>query len=220
MSKKQKDEPILADEMLGKSEAFVIRHKNVIIYTVAAILVAILGYIIYQKFIVEPKEKEAMIALQEPMYQSFIGKNTDALEGANAIIKDQDHSGTDAANVAHIIAGSLTAYEQGNYEEAIAIFEEYDGDDDIIAPKVKHALGNCYSHTGDTDKAIELLLEAAEEANNEAVTPLCWRDLAAMYEQQGKKEDAINLYERIKTEYPGCALVLSGEIDSQLAIIK
>lgn len=218
MSKKQKDEPILADEMLGKSEAFVIRHKNVITYTVAAILVAILGYIIYQKFIVEPKEKEAMVALQEPMYQSLIGKNAYALEGANAVI--ENHSGTDAANVAHIIAGGLTAYEKGNYEEAIAIFEEYDGDDDIIAPKVKHALGNCYSHTGDTDKAIELLLEAAEEANNEAVTPLCWRDLAAMYEQQGKKEDAINLYERIKTEYPGCALVLSGEIDSQLAIIK
>lgn len=218
MSKKQKDEPILADEMLGKSEAFVIRHKNVITYTVAAILVVILGYIIYQKFIVEPKEKEAMTALQEPMYNSITGKNTDALEGANAVI--ENYSGTDAANVAHIIAGSLTAYEQGHYEEAIAIFEEYDGNDDIIAPKVKHALGNCYSHTGDTDKAIELLLEAAEEANNEAVTPLCWRDLAAMYEQQGKKEDAINLYERIKTEYPGCALVLSGEIDSQLAIIK
>lgn len=218
MSKKQKDEPILADEMLGKSEAFVIRHKNVITYTVAAILVVILGYIICQKFIVEPKEKEAMVALQEPMYQFLIGKNTDALEGANAVI--ENYSGTDAANVAHIIAGSLTAYEQGNYEEAIAIFEEYDGNDDIIAPKVKHALGNCYSHTGDTDKAIELLLEAAEEANNEAVTPLCWRDLAAMYEQQGKKEEAINLYERIKTEYPGCALVLSGEIDSQLAIIK
>lgn len=218
MSKKQKDEPILADEMLGKSEAFVIRHKNVITYTVAAILVAILGYIIYQKFSVEPKEKEAMVALQEPMYNSITGKNKDALEGANAVIGN--YSGTDAANVAHIIAGSLTAYEQGNYEEAIAIFEEYDGNDDIIAPKVKHALGNCYSHTGDTDKAIELLLEAAEEANNEAVTPLCWRDLAAMYEQQGKKEDAINLYERIKTEYPGCALVLSGEIDSQLAIIK
>lgn len=218
MSKKQKDEPILADEMLGKSEAFVIRHKNVITYTVAAILVVILGYIIYQKFIVEPKEKEAMVALQEPMYQSLIGKNDYALESANAVI--ENHSGTDAANVAHIIAGGLTAYEQGNYEEAIAIFEEYDGDDDIIAPKVKHALGNCYSHTGDTDKAIELLLEAAEEANNEAVTPLCWRDLAAMYEQQGKKEEAINLYERIKSEYPGCALVLSGEIDSQLAIIK
>ena len=218
MSKKQKDEPILADEMLGKSEAFVIRHKNVITYTVAAILVAVLVYIIYQKFIVEPKEKEAMIALQEPMYQSLIGKNDYALEGANAVI--ENHSGTDAANVANIIAGSLTAYELGNYEEAIAIFEEYDGNDDIIAPKVKHALGNCYSHTGDTDKAIELLLEAAEEANNEAVTPLCWRDLAAMYEQQGKKEEAINLYERIKTEYPGCMLVLSGEIDSQLAIIK
>lgn len=218
MSKKQKDEPILADEMLGKSEAFVIKHKNVITYTVVAILVAILGYIIYQKFIVEPKEKEAMIALQESMYQSVIGKNTEALEGANAVI--ENYSGTDAENVACIIAGGLTAYEQGDYEGAIAIFEEYDGDDDIIAPKVKHDLGNCYSHTGDTDKAIELLLEAAEEANNEAVTPLCWRDLAAMYEQQGKKEDAINLYERIKTEYPGCTLVLSGEIDSQLAIIK
>ena len=28
MSNKQKDEPILADEMLGKSEAFVIKHKK------------------------------------------------------------------------------------------------------------------------------------------------------------------------------------------------
>ena len=81
-------------------------------------------------------------------------------------------------------------------------------------------LGNCYAHTGDTEKAMKLILEAAEEANNEAVTPLCWRDLAAMHEQQGNKEEAVKLYNRIKTEYPNCALVLSGEIEKQINSVK
>ena len=49
-------------------------------------------------------------------------------------------------NVYHMLAYAFQVLKQGNYEEAIAIFEEYDGNDDIIAPKVKHALGNCYSH--------------------------------------------------------------------------
>ena len=54
------------------------------------------------------------------------------------------------------------------------------------AMQAKHTLGNCYAYTGDSKKAISLLLDAAEEASNEAVTPFCWRDAAAMYEQEGE----------------------------------
>lgn len=218
MSKKHKDEPILADEMLGKSEAFVIKHRKTITVVTTLLVACILGYIVYQKFVIEPREKEAQVANYGPMYDSMTGKNADALEGAIAVI-DQ-HDGTDAANVARLIAAGLKVSEEGNYEEAIEFLEGYEGDDDIMAPHVKHMLGNCYAHTGDTEKAMKLILEAAEEANNEAVTPLCWRDLAAMHEQQGNKEEAVKLYNRIKTEYPNCALVLSGEIEKQINSVK
>ena len=42
MSKKEKETPILADEMLGKSEAFVLKYKKAIIAGIVAI-VAIVG---------------------------------------------------------------------------------------------------------------------------------------------------------------------------------
>ena len=218
MSNKQKDEPILADEMLGKSEAFVIKHKKTITTIVIALVACVLGYIMYQKLYAEPKEKEAMTALHEAMYSSVIGKNAEALESAIAVVEQYD--GTEAANVARLIAAGLKATEEGNYEEAIKYFEEYKGNDNIMAPHVKHMLGNCYAHTGNTEKAMKLILEAAEEANNEAVTPTCWRDLAAMHEQQGNKEEAVKYYNKVKTEYPNSPLVVSGEIEKQLNSIK
>ena len=68
------------------------------------------------------------------------------------------------------------------------------------------------NHTGDerqehdyyaTDpKAIELLLEAAEEASNIAITPYCLFDAAAMYEAKDNTAEANKLYERITKEYP------------------
>ena len=67
---------------------------------------------------------------------------------------------------------------------------------------VKYALGNCYAYQENIDKAIKLVLEAANEANNIAVTPKCLFDAAAMYEKQGKADKAIELYNRIKNEYP------------------
>jgi acyl-CoA reductase-like NAD-dependent aldehyde dehydrogenase len=53
-----------------------------------------------------------------------------------------------------------------------------------------------------TIAAAKLVLEAADEAENITVTPKCLFDAAAMYEQQGNAEKAIELYNRIKNEYP------------------
>jgi tetratricopeptide (TPR) repeat protein len=218
MSKRKNEEPIMADEMLGKSEAFVIKYKKPISIAITVLVAGVLCYILYQKFYVEPRELEAKQESFEPTYDALNGKNIEALEGFRHVAYDYD--GTEAGNVAKIMAAGLAAAEEGNYEEAIQLLEAYEGDDDIIAPRVKHALGNCYAHTGDIEKAKELIEEAAEEANNEAVTPACWRDLAAMYEQEGNTEEAVKLYNRIKTEYPNSTFVIYGEIDSHLNSIK
>lgn len=223
MSKKQNETPILADEALGKSEEFVLKHKNLLTGIVVALIVIVTGYLGYKTYILEPKEEEANKALAVAVQNFEDGKYAESLDGdgVNLGTKEisDEYSGTKAGNLAALYAG-LALAKQEMYEEAIEYLEDFDGDDAIIAPKAKHALGNCYAHTGNNSKAISLILDAAEEANNEAVTPYCLRDVAAMYEQEGKSVEAAELYERIKTEYPTCALVATGEIDRQLNSVK
>lgn len=223
MSKKKTEAPILADEALGKSEEFVLKHKNLITGVVFAVILFIAAYLGYQNFIQEPKEVEANKALVVAVQNYEDGNYAESLEGDGVnygtIAVSEEYSGTDAGNLANLYAG-LALAKQEKYEEAIEYLEAYDGNDAIIAPKAKHALANCYAYTGNNKKAIGLLLEAAKEANNEAVTPYCWRDAAAMYEQEGETAKAIELYEKIKAEYPTCVLVQTREIDRQLNSVK
>ena len=183
MSKKQTEKPILADEMLGKSEEFVIRYKKAIIGGIAAIVVCVLGFILYSKYVSEPQETAAN----------------------NAIFKAQQYFEQNdfetALNGDGVNAGFCQA-QMGNYDEAIKNLEEFDSNDKILGPKAMHALAMCYAHKENLDKALSLLLNAAEKAENSAITPRCWMDAAAIYEQQGKGAEAKKLYERVKKEYP------------------
>ena len=215
--------PILADEALGKSEEFVLRNRKSITAIVVAAIAVIVVYLGYTKFVSEPRNAEANKALVFAAQSFEDGNFTESLEGdginlGSKAIADE-YSGTDAGNLANAYAG-LSLAKLGNYDEAIAYLEDYSGDDAIVAQKVKHVLGNCYAHAGNADKAIGLLLDAAAEANNDVVTPFCLRDAAAMYEQQGNTAKAVELYERIKKEYPACVLVTTGEIDRQLNSAK
>ena len=63
MSKKQTEKPILADEMLGKSEEFVIKYKKAIIGGIVAIIACVLGFILYSMYVTEPKEAAANNAI-------------------------------------------------------------------------------------------------------------------------------------------------------------
>ena len=205
MSKKI-DTPIAPDEALGKAEEFVLKNKKAFIGIIVAIIViaALNAFGVFSPKSNENSEANQAIANIE--YKVFEGDFETALNGDDfnigllEIIEKYD--GTSAANKANLYAGIVYA-QQKQYEEAIKYLSEYEGEDNIIAAKAKQTLGNCYSQTGDLDKAINLVIDAAEMANNIAVTPSCWRDAAAMYEAQGNTAEAMKLYNRIKNEYPG-----------------
>ena len=205
MSKKETEKPILADEVLSKSEAFVIKHKNTFVGVIVAIVVVVCGYLAYNTFIAEPKGAEAAKAIFKAEQYFVNGDFETALNGdginAGLLQVIEENGGTDAANMAYAYAGLCFAQQQ-NYDEAINYLEKYNGSDKLVSPMVKRALGNCYAHQDNINKAIKLLLEAADEADNVAVSPKCLFDVAAMYEKQGKADRAIELYNRIKNEYP------------------
>ena len=214
MSKKQTETPILADEMLGKSEAFVLKYKNVITGTILAIILIVGGFMAYNNYVGEPKNAEAYKAIFHAEHLFLDGEYEQALNGdgvnAGFIKVIEDHSGTPAANIAKAYAG-LCYIQLGDIDNAIKYLEEYSGEDQVIAPKVKAALANCHAQKENWNKAIDLLLDAADEAKNVAVTPECWRDAAAIYEKIGKNEEARKLYERIKNEYPESHLSMDAD---------
>ena len=205
MSKKETEKAILADEVLGKSEAFVIEHKNKFITIFVAIIAIVAGYLAYSTFVAEPREEEAAKAIFKAEQYFVNGDFETALNGdginAGFLQVIDENGGTDVSNMAYAYAG-LCYVQQQNYDEAINYLEKYKGSDRIVSPMFKYALGNCYAHNENIDKAIKLVLAAADEAENITVTPKCLFDAAAMYEKQGKADKALELYNRIKNEYP------------------
>jgi tetratricopeptide (TPR) repeat protein len=214
MSKKN-DTPIAPDEALGKAEEFVLKNKKAFIGVIVAIIVvaALNAFGVFSPKSNENSEANQAIANIE--YKVLEGDFETALNGDGfnmgllEIIEKFD--GTTAANKANLYAGIAYA-QQEQYEEAIKYLSEYEGEDNIVAAKAKHTLGNCYSQTGDQKKALELILEAATLANNIAVTPACLRDAAAMYEAQGNTAEALKLYNRIKDEFPASPVANEAEI--------
>ena len=113
MSKKQTEQPILADEVLGKSEEFVIKYKKAIVGGILAIIVCVLGFILYSMYVTAPKEAAANNAIFKA--QQYFAQNDfeTALNGdgvnAGFLKVIEDHSGTDAANLAYAYAGFCNA---------------------------------------------------------------------------------------------------------------
>lgn len=207
MSKKKinNNEPIAPDQALGKAEEFVLKYKKTFIAVILAIIIfaALKAFNVFSSSNEENPAANQAIANIE--YYALSGDFGTALngDGTNMGLLEiiDTYGGTGAANKAHLYAGIIYA-QQKQYEEAINHLSQYSGADNLIAAKAKQTLGNCYSQIGDYNTAISLVLEAGANANNVAVTPTCWRDAAAMYEELGNADEALKLYNRIKDEFP------------------
>lgn len=207
MSKKQtNDEPIVFDQALGKSEAFVLKYRNIILAAIAIIVVAIAGSVIYNTYIAEPREAEAAEAIFQAENLFAANSFEEALNGDSAgtmgfIQIADEYSGTKTADLAEAYAG-ISLAKLGRYEEAITYLKKFDGDDKIVAPSVLRTLGDCYAHTGDNDAAVKYLIKAANAADNNSISPYCLFNAAKICEQQADKSKALDLYTQIKEKYP------------------
>lgn len=206
MSTKQTEQtPIAVDEVLSKSEAFVLKNKSTIIGAVAAIVILIAGSIIYHNYVAIPAEKEAAEALFPAQALFEAGSYQEALDGDGTnlgfIAIADEYSSTTSGNIANAYAG-LSLAQLGKYEEAIPYLKSFDGDDQLVAPAVIGALGNCYAQIGDNSAAVKSFTNAASMANNNTISAYYLMQAAAIYEQEGKNAKALDLYEDIKKKYP------------------
>ena len=189
---KKANEALNVEEALSQSEAFLIKNKKAIIGAVVAVIIIVAGIVMYKNLYAEPREEKAQAALfkgqeyfEADLYEQALNGDSIGFVGFAKIA--DEYSGT----YAHL----------GQYEAAVKALDSFSGKDQMIAPAMKGAMGNCYAQLGQLDKAASMLLSAADEADNNSISPIYLQQAGEILVKQGKYDDAIKAYTKIKDKY-------------------
>ena len=195
----QKNAAANIEEQLNNSEAFFIKYKKALAYGAIAVIIVIAGIILYHNYVAGPREEKASTELAKSQDLFNQEQYQQALAGFQKIASD--YSSTDAGNLANLYTGICYA-QLGKWTEAAKYLDEFSGKgDQMISPAAEGALGNAYAHLNQLDKAVEHLKKAAELADNNSLSPTFLIQAGEILESQGKKDDALKLYQEVKSKY-------------------
>ncbi len=202
---KNQNEHMYVEDALTQSEAFLVKYKNAIIGGVVAVIIIVAGFIMYKNLYAEPREEKAQAALfkgqeyfEQDAYEQAL--NGDSIGYVGFLKVADEYSGTKAANLAKAYAGICYA-QLGKYDEAVKMLDSFNGGDQMVAPAILGATGNCYAQLGQLDKAASTLLSAADKADNNSLSPIFLMQAGEILVKQGKYDDAVNAYTKIKDKY-------------------
>ena len=224
-----KTEQVLeATENINNREAFFMKYKKAILIAVAAIIVVIAGVFLYISQISCPREEKASTALSKgqtyfnnEMFEQAVNGDGAGFVGFAKLA--DEYSGTKAGNLANLYAGLCYA-NLGKWAEAQKSLDAFSTEDDqMISPASQAALGDAYAHLNQLDKAVDAFKKAADMADskaeddaNNSLSPIFLIKAGEVLESQGKKDEALKIYQDIKKKYVNSMLVQSAEIDKYI----
>ncbi len=196
---------VAVEEALSKSEQFIERNQKILTYVVGGIIVLILLFFGYKKYISGPKEKTA----QSMMFTAQSYFEADSLDlaltgdGESYGFLDiiDDYGSTSAGNLSKYYAG-ICYLNKGEYEEAISHLKKFSGDDVIVPGMALGAIGDAYVQLGELDNAAKFYMDAANNNDNDFVSPAFLIKAGWTYELLGEWGKAQSTYERVKKDYP------------------
>ena len=230
MANKSKKEAEILDvnETLNKSEAYISKHKKPILIGLVAVVVVIAALFVYNGYVSGPRATKASTALAKcqsffssGMYDLALNGDSTTFYGLKGVISD--YKGTDAANLAKLYAG-LCCANMEQWQEAVDYLESFSpANDAMISPAAVAALGNAYANIGDVDKAVSKLKKAADMADSKAdngtnmsLAPIWLMQAGVLLESQGKTDEALKIYKKVKDTYFNASAVQSGEVDKYI----
>lgn len=153
-----------------QTERFIERNAKLLAGIFGALILAVLGYFMYQQFVVAPKNEEAMktfLAAQKNLQE---GKDKEALggkTGANpGFLGTYDkYSGTDVGKLSAYNAG-LLKYKEGKYKEAFELLEKFSSDNKTLMALKYGAMADAKSGMNQNDEALSLLEKAISASDD------------------------------------------------------
>jgi tetratricopeptide (TPR) repeat protein len=208
LKNRKKDEETLVDivEVRDTAGDFFERNQKLIIGIVLAAVVIVGGWMVYKNLYQQPKQAEAVEQMYKAQEQferdSFALALTNPGGGYSGFLDIIDnYKGTPAANMALYYAG-ISYLNLGKFDAAIDYLKDYNPAGDIT-PVMKHgAMGDAYSELLDMDNAEKSYKKAISVSNNDFLTAYYLKKLGMFQESQGKIDEALSAYERIKKEFP------------------
>ncbi len=209
------------EEALTRTERILEKHQKNILTGIAVVIIIVLGYFSFQKYYLEPKEKDA--SEQMWMAEKYFGMDSlqMALDGDGnyyGFLDIIDEYGmTKSANLANYYAG-VCYLRLGQYEDAIDYLSSFSSDDQILAPMALGAIGDAQMELGETGKAASLYLEAANKNDNAFTAPVFIQKAAWAFELKEDYKKALELQNRLKKDFPTTAE--GREAEKYIAFLK
>lgn len=209
MAKSKKNVPENAsfksvESALSRAENFIETNQKAFMYGLGGVLVLVLLVIGYFKLIREPRIQEAWSESYKAEYyfekDSFnLALNGDMVYPGFLDVID-NYGRTPMGNAAKYYAG-VCYMRLGDFEAAIDMLEDFDSKDPMVGSMAICLIGDANMELGDMNKALDLYLEAAEEADNEFLSPIFLMKAGRTCELLGDNKQALDIYQRINKEY-------------------
>jgi len=216
-------------DLLGL-EVFYEKNKKAITYGGGALLAVLAIFGFYNLYWLPEQQKEAnneaFFAQNYFEKDSFLvalngGINVQTADGPKVMMGFKDiadnYSATKTGKLANYYAG-ICLLRTGKYEEAISYLENFDGNDEMLAPVAIGAIGDANMELKKVDEAIKFYLKAAEKSNNAFTSPIYLKKAAFAYELSANYSEALATYERLKNEYSKSTE--AREIEKYIARVK
>ena len=217
---KKKEETLIdLAEAKTKATSFYEENQKIIVGVLAGLILLVGGWFVYNNLIMQPKEEKAMaqmwkaqVQFEQDSFQQALENPGGGFMGFLQIIKE--YGGTKAANLSNYYAG-VSYLNLGNFDAAVSFLTDFKADG-VIGPVMKYGtLGDAYSELNQMDKAMENYKKAADASENELLTPYYLKKMALLHESQNEVDKALEIYKRIKSNYPNSNEALS--IDKYIA---
>lgn len=217
------------DEGASKTEEWFVKNQNYIIGIIGAIALIVLGYLAYNKYIAEPKQKEAMNEMyQAKKYfdEATTGISSDSLytlslnggEGKFGMLDIIDqYGGTKAGNLANYYAG-MAYLNLKDYQNAISYLGNFSGDTSIHTPIAKGAMGDAFVQLEQYEDGLEYYEKAFQANVNDFSTPLYLMKAARIAIRLEQNQKALDYLTRIKSEFSESSE--AGQVDVLIGMVE
>ena len=199
----------------NNAEYFFEQYRNIILGVIAVFAIAVGGWWAYNNFVKSPNERKAKDAIVYAQKYFEVDSITLALKGdgthlgLEAIAKQ--YGNTAAGNRAKFEAG-VCNLKIGKFPEAIKFLEDANPEDATLTARKFGCIGDAYAEQNKMDQAIENYKKAADAADNDITAPTYLYRAALALEQKGSKKDALELYKKVVTNYPGSQEGMASQI--------
>lgn len=193
----------------GKSLTFYEQNKRAIsigLTSLAAVIVLIIVLVNNRNANNEKAAAELGKVLQlfdgNQFQQAIDGVPEQNITGLKSIV---DNYGNSAAGESARFYLANAYYNLGQYDDALAQFDDYSPSDDVLAVSRFAGIASCYEAKGQHAEAGSNFEKAATKYADDVAAAENLAHAARNYVQAGNKEHALELYKKIKKDYPKSA---------------